>query len=361
MLEQLSIQGFRCFSSFQIAGLRRLNLVSGRNSTGKSSLLEAIQFFLQPGLESLTDILDWRDQLPDAEQSASWDVEAIRPLFFQTGDQPRLDLHIFDASRSLRARVAHHVRNEKGQWLETPDPSVGLGKWVLRFELNQESPTFFLPLDGSEEIGNASRRLSAASQAFLRFADRSQPPVAHARANSFTSDALSEMIEFLLGTEGIEDVYSVIRWVIPDAKHIFTKGLGASRSIYIQSPRFATPQPLAAFGDGATRLVGLCLSAILAKGGYCLIDEIENGIHFSLFRELWPLLNRLSRELDVQIFATTHSKDCLDAFEEATAQPDFDAAYYRLERDSSTNQIEAVRLDYQSFFSRVSGTFSEVR
>ncbi len=48
-----------------------------------------------------------------------------------------------------------------------------------------------------------------------------------------------------------------------------------------------------------------------------LIDEIENGIHYSVQPELWQLIFQLARRLNVQVFATTHSWDCIKGFQRA--------------------------------------------
>jgi AAA15 family ATPase/GTPase len=47
-----------------------------------------------------------------------------------------------------------------------------------------------------------------------------------------------------------------------------------------------------------------------------LIDEIENGLHWSILPKVWRFLVETARVLDVQVFATTHSKDCIEALAE---------------------------------------------
>ncbi len=362
MLERLSITGFRCFSSFEIQGLRRINLISGRNSVGKSALFEAIQFYLQPDLDSLMELLDWRGQLTLTRQLAVWTEDTVRPLFHSSPNQRHQQFELADSGRRIRCRLAQHQRHADGLWVEAAGNTNGAPrKPVLRVESvgSGREPYFFVSLDGSAEFGAVPPSARRASQAFLRYAKLGSERVMHARAVPFDSDGLSEMLESLLGTDRQQDVLRVLRWIVPDAVHAFTKGQGDARGIYVQSNRFTEPQPLASFGDGAVRLTGISLALILAKGGYCLIDEIENGLHYSLFRELWPLIDRLSRDLSVQVFIATHSKDCIEAFEGACSQPGFDAAFFRLER--SDDRIEAVRLDYESYFRRVADTPYEIR
>ena len=57
----------------------------------------------------------------------------------------------------------------------------------------------------------------------------------------------------------------------------------------------------------------MAITMVSEEAGILLIDEIDTGLHYSLIEQLWGALIELSRQLDVQIFATTHSSDCIRA------------------------------------------------
>lgn len=67
-------------------------------------------------------------------------------------------------------------------------------------------------------------------------------------------------------------------------------------------------------GDGMVRILQLILKVFPAKGGFLLIDEFENGLHYSVQKQVWSLLFDLAALLDIQVFATTHSWDCIESF-----------------------------------------------
>ncbi len=79
-------------------------------------------------------------------------------------------------------------------------------------------------------------------------------------------------------------------------------------------------------GDGMLRILSIALSLSQSQNGIVLIDEVENGLHFSVQEDVWRLIFRTARRLNVQVFVTTHSDECLaaatraayaeDAFEE---------------------------------------------
>ena len=72
-------------------------------------------------------------------------------------------------------------------------------------------------------------------------------------------------------------------------------------------------------GDGVFRFLSLSCALVAAKDGFLLIDEFENGLHYTTQESLWKFLIQTARELNVQVFATTHSRDCIAAFGRATA------------------------------------------
>ena len=70
------------------------------------------------------------------------------------------------------------------------------------------------------------------------------------------------------------------------------------------------------------RLFGIILSLVNAREGLFLIDEFESGLHHSVHYSVWKMVFRLARDLDVQVFATSHSWDAIKAFERAASEND---------------------------------------
>ena len=80
------------------------------------------------------------------------------------------------------------------------------------------------------------------------------------------------------------------------------------------------PVPLRSFGDGALRFLGVALSLANSRNGILLIDEAENGIHYSIQAEFWGMVFKAAYKNDVQVFATTHSADCVRGFARAALE-----------------------------------------
>lgn len=92
------------------------------------------------------------------------------------------------------------------------------------------------------------------------------------------------------------------------------------RSAIVRANHFPRPVPLRSFGDGLNRMFDIILSLVNVPGGLLLIDEFENRLHHSVQLDAWRMIFRLAQSLDIQVFATTHSKDAVEAFQEAAAE-----------------------------------------
>ena len=65
-------------------------------------------------------------------------------------------------------------------------------------------------------------------------------------------------------------------------------------------------------GDGINRILTIILAMVNCENGYLLIDEFENGLHYSVQEKLWEIIFYLAKRLNIQVFATTHSNDTIE-------------------------------------------------
>jgi hypothetical protein len=89
--------------------------------------------------------------------------------------------------------------------------------------------------------------------------------------------------------------------------------------------------PISTFGDGMRRTLALALGILGARGGVFNIDEIETAVHVKVLDRVFQWLVKLARQNDVQIFATTHSLEAVDAIL-SVAEGD-DLSIYHLRRE----------------------------
>ena len=95
----------------------------------------------------------------------------------------------------------------------------------------------------------------------------------------------------------------------------------------------AHPVPLKSLGDGVTRLFAAGLALAASRDGFLVVDEAENGIHYSVQGDFWRMVLRAAHKNNVQVLATTHSRDCVKGFARAAVDVDeAEGVLVRLER-----------------------------
>ena len=99
---------------------------------------------------------------------------------------------------------------------------------------------------------------------------------------------------------------------------------------------------LSSFGDAMNRMVDLVLRIVNNENGIVLIDEIENGVHYTKHEAIWALIFTLADRFKVQIFATTHSKEMMSSFDRVAINNNtVEAKYIEVFKSSRTNDIKS--------------------
>ncbi len=60
-------------------------------------------------------------------------------------------------------------------------------------------------------------------------------------------------------------------------------------------------------------MLSMAIAITQCKDGVLLVDEIDTGLHHTVMADMWKLIYGAARELNVQVFATTHSQDCVQS------------------------------------------------
>ncbi len=151
--------------------------------------------------------------------------------------------------------------------------------------------------------------------------------------NGKTTTALWDKIT-LRASEAL--VVEGLRIIAPEVERVILLGQDNHETVrvpFVQVRGVENPVPLRMLGGGMNRIFGLVLAAVNAQNGLLLVDEIASGLHYTVLKDLWTMLFQIATRLDIQIFATTHSWDCIEGFQEAAAEDEaVDIALIRLER-----------------------------
>jgi AAA15 family ATPase/GTPase len=117
---------------------------------------------------------------------------------------------------------------------------------------------------------------------------------------------------------------------------------GGRPSIYLNHKKLG-PAPLSIFGDALRRAVLLSSTLpALQDGGLLLIDEVETGIHVGVLKKVFSWLTKAARDLRVQVIATTHSLEALDAIATSFPDPVEDFATFHLDQNQDLTRVRRI-------------------
>jgi predicted ATPase len=300
MIRKLTIHGFRCFRELRVEPLTRVNLFVGQNNAGKTSLLEAVELVAIGGVEGLARSAVRRDEfvLRGAESEEKYKEHVVDPSHLFLG-------HELTSGKSFFLKAD----GESQRWVKcTVEPSDQ--ETLIRRLQFESHATFrrdrdqFLTISPSGGVLLPPARLPEPS-----------PRVNFLRAGSSDVARLGQFWDSLVLTPEEAGVTEALKIIEPKVERLAVVGTmsGASAKVILKLAGIEQPIPLGSLGDGLGHLLALVLNLFSARGGFLLVDEIDTGLHYSVMVDMWRLVIETAKRLNVQVFATTHSLDCVRA------------------------------------------------
>lgn len=346
-IQNFSIKGFRGINDLSIPHLGRVNLITGKNNTGKSSILEALRIFTQNASPSVIhSILQYREEVTQRrrEEELTDDPEELFQISSLFHGFPRLSEKPGKIEFSAGGKNRSIFLNMFMDWAAVEGGSGG--NRLTRFYNQQSSFIRFddvAVLVAETEEGEKFYRL----EDFLRYARplsirrTAQPNEARMPCVPVSShgvggtETLGRLWDEIVLTDIEQEVVKTLRIIDPQisaVSMIGDDGPGRDRRAIVRTDNIARPVPLKSFGDGMNRLFVIILSLANAGNGLLLVDEFESGLHHTVQLDAWRIIFRLAKELKVQVFATTHSNDAVNAFQQAAAETPEEGMLVRLTR-----------------------------
>lgn len=341
MISSIKIEGYRGFGRFEMENLGRVNLLVGTNNSGKTSLLEALYLLTTRGEPaSLWQLLFRRGErsLSDSRGPRPGEIEFdVSHLFtgheIQLGSKFSLVAQNESPELSLTFAVGKWPSKERGE-AETPP---GVSRLALHINGHPQSPVPIIPLSRIGGISPDALDLSA------RRPGRTQSRSEGAPSQFITTESLDGDDLVLLWNkvaltpnEGL--VLRALKFLDPQIERIAAQASpnyygGRSRSGFIvKLSNREQPIPIGSMGDGMWRMLAMAIAITQCRGGVLLVDEIDTGLHYTVMADMWKLVFAASQEFNVQVFATTHSYDCIESLARARSTESGTQSHITLQR-----------------------------
>ncbi len=295
MLDSLHIQNYRLFKDLKIEKLGQVNLIAGKNNSGKTALLEALRI-----LGSHANNL------------------VINDIIAKRGD---FQLGIVSCLSSLLGDTSNFINEFKINGLKISALEAFAFNVIFDDSYNKKIKQFeSFELETNTLVNNPV------------IGDVIYLPLIFENEND------AKFWDKISLTPKEEDVIKILK-IIDDRIKIVRYDSG---NIKVLLDGEESPRLMKNLGEGVNRLFSIALALVNSQNKMLLIDEFEVGLHHSVQTQLWEIIFKYAQEWNIQVFVTTHSLDTVKAFSEVTDKYGDMGQYMRLQKSKLTDDIEAV-------------------
>ena len=321
-LDSLKIKNFRILEDVTIEKLGHVNLIVGKNNSGKSTVLEALLLFAT-GFHS--ESVKFANSIKNSDR------------FFSKNSSNKESISI------------ENLLNSKNKTKLTENKVyIGESNNFLEFgyldESEMEESTYFelycdTPYNHFNDTKNGSTiRVISNFGLSIDENDRTQGhwkeefPCGYVSTNPLNIIQLAMEWDNIALTDNEELVLDMLKLIDSNIKRFAflthdNSNIRVPFALLDDNSRI----PLHQMGDGVLRLLLIIMKVIKARDGFLLIDEFENGLHYSVQPKVWELIFELAHRFNIQVFATTHSWDCIESFAQvAKDRTDIEGLLFRM-------------------------------
>jgi len=302
MITSLSIENFRCFKKVELNDFGRFNLIVGDSGSGKTALLEAI--FL-PGNGAGVSI-NYRTNRGMVAHSFSPEKDAYEAmfsdLFFGFSTDIPIEIKLIGSYQNLRkAKISFQPITERPLLPEGElkgDKIADKLFTVRTTDADNKESVQQVNLKGNFNIGGEHK---AASIAFFTSSSSADPRV------------LAQMLSDIRKNTADEQIEKTMHSLFPQISNLSPELTGGLGEIYCKVAGIRKKVPVTLVSNGMNKVLAILLFIATHQDGVVMVDEIENGIYYKSLPKMWEAIIQFCKDFNVQLFAATHSKECLQA------------------------------------------------
>jgi len=333
MIDNLEINEYKGLIDFKLQDLSQINIISGKNNVGKTMLLEAISIS-----KNITNLRLFKTNMEFIYLRRELNYDNV----YEKLKKISLNIKSSENNVIIKAKSDYELGEDEAQFLKKQyyDPTT---KEFLTMHHN----------DDLIDIISLTKENEVSIVTFQTFFINSSPSNNYYLTQLYKTiqdlDMQSKFLKYLQiidkNISGIEPYPTHI--VAQDGKSIQSFAL----RVTLKNPKHSLLS--SELGEGTNRFIEILCTLLSNKNGTVLIDEIENGIHYTKLYDIWKAIIEIVQKEKIQLFVTTHDLESIEALNRASEDMPFDKiSSITLERDED-NIIYPIVRKYSSFTATV--------
>ncbi|OQX02391.1 MAG: hypothetical protein BWK73_42840, partial [Thiothrix lacustris] len=319
---ELHVKNYKKLQNLSLKKISKINLLAGLNNSGKTTLLEAIYLLVrQNDIGGVLEVIRNRGKIPEDRINMEWLVKQLAGDINVAGTFDQQETHV-----SIRRYDDNSTDLDKSRYLTSLEITAQFG------HTQQRSMTHLFKGRDRDTRAESIKLLSQVVYSSPFFLNEPQHYASY-YYKSVQSKVLPTILSFIR------------QYVLPSVSDI--RLVDDLQRFLVDDNQFEKAQDLANYGEGLQRIFFLSLLFAAAQDGVLLIDEFENAIHTELIGKFAPFVHQLAVEFNVQVFMTSHSKECIDAFVKNVPEMD-DFTFHTLLTDDN-NRVVVREYDGKKF------------
>jgi AAA15 family ATPase/GTPase len=336
MIRSIEVKNFRCFKQLSLSQLGRINLLVGRNASGKTAFLEALFLVAGGSAEVILRLRGLRGsgEIIKITYTKKFYESLWNDLFFAFNPREVISIRTSGTQGADRVLKISYDEDESLTIpiMEKTEDLPAITPIKMQWTTST-GKTFEMKPTITPRGLNVGQFVDALPGAF--FASFVSP---NAEENAANFSELSKQ-----GKEG--ELVKALNREFPYIQGLSVEIDSGTPMVYASIAGTSQPRkiPLTLVSGGINKFVSLLLAIASNPGGVIYVDEIENGFYYDRLSTIWSSLFALAREYDVQIFASTHSSECLRAILPLIKQEEEEFRLLRANRGDDQCNISGYR------------------
>lgn len=311
MLRSFAVKNFRAFEDIAVADCRRVNVLVGDNGSGKTALLEALFLAAGASPELAMRTRVWRG-VEAGRVSGSLD-DISRALFadmFYRFDTKRAAVITLRESKRENRTVTIRFHPKGQQRVEPPSRKKPKAKPRV---IPESSPIEFEWKIGGQRVFTAHLQIQNGSLVFPSAPERIIQATFFASNRIAPNAEIVNRFSLLSRTFRDESFIRTFRNIYPTIVDLSVEVDTGEPMLFAKVEGLPEKIPLSLASGGMSKLASILLAMPSSPGGIVIVDEIENGVYYEKLNLMWSAIFEYANQFDCQVFASSHSGECLNA------------------------------------------------